>query len=225
MPDTVRLHPDISFCRVSGTFVFLDARGDRYFCLKGKQANWFDDIISIQHRAGSTPERAAFLAHLIRTSVLTRSPAPGRVLAPCGHRPADRSLLDTGGAHAKGSVVRFLVSWLACVPMRRTRRIQAMLEDVRRRKKQITSERPAEDVLPLTRRFHALALYFVTRHDACLLRSYLLLRYLVSAGVKADWVFGVRLSPFSAHCWVEYEGCVLNEHLETVHEFQPILCA
>lgn len=227
MPAEVQLHTNMSFCRVSETFVFLDAQRDRYFCLKGKQAGWFEAILDARQGAAPGSGHAGFLDHLIGASILTRPPAPGQLLAPCQHPAAQTSLLDANDPHAPaqpGGAARFLVTWLACISPRRTRMIRELLQDIRQRKDCLPAQRPAGEARALTRRFHALAPYFFTRHDACLFRSYLLMRYLASAGVPADWVFGVRLSPFVAHCWVEYEGCVLNEHLETVREFQPILC-
>ena len=49
------------------------------------------------------------------------------------------------------------------------------------------------------------------------------MRFLATKGIAATWTFGVRLVPFGAHCWVEYEGAVLNDHLEHVGGFAPIL--
>lgn len=60
-------------------------------------------------------------------------------------------------------------------------------------------------------------------HDACRFRSLVLMNYLTRSGIAPDWVFGVRLCPFSAHCWVEYNGVILNEDSDTVAEFRPIM--
>jgi hypothetical protein len=227
MPAEVQLHPNVSFCRVSGTFVFLDAGKDKYSCLKGEQAGWFEAILDAGQAPLPSEGKPGFLDRLIADCVLTQSPSPGQPLAPCQHPPARTSLLDTSSPHAptKAGTIRFLATWLAYALSKRPRTIQGLLQDIRKRKERIPVGAPPEEAKALARRFHALAPYFITRHDACLSRSYLLMRYLASAGVKANWVFGVQLSPFSAHCWVEHEGCVLNEHLDTALEFQPILCA
>lgn len=57
----------------------------------------------------------------------------------------------------------------------------------------------------------------------CLWRSYLLLRFLRAGGDDATWVFGVRTWPFAAHCWLQVEDVVLNDHPERVAVFTPIL--
>jgi hypothetical protein len=39
----------------------------------------------------------------------------------------------------------------------------------------------------------------------------------------ADLVFGVRLDPFHAHCWVQRGAEVLNEPVETIRKYTPIM--
>jgi hypothetical protein len=36
-------------------------------------------------------------------------------------------------------------------------------------------------------------------------------------------VFGVREAPFTAHCWVQDGAVVLNDHLENVDLYTPIM--
>jgi hypothetical protein len=51
----------------------------------------------------------------------------------------------------------------------------------------------------------------------------LLLEFLAARGLAADWVFGVRTWPFSAHCWVQAGGIVLNDTVERVAPYRQIL--
>jgi hypothetical protein len=64
---------------------------------------------------------------------------------------------------------------------------------------------------------------FYPRDYACLFEALALLRYLARRGYFATWVFGVRGAPFSAHCWLEADGAVLNDDPDTVAAFVPIL--
>ena len=59
--------------------------------------------------------------------------------------------------------------------------------------------------------------------DRCLPRSLALASTLARRGIECDLVLGVALGPFSAHCWVQKEGVVLNDSLEHVRNFTPIL--
>lgn len=58
----------------------------------------------------------------------------------------------------------------------------------------------------------------------CLVRSALLVHALHRQGLRADWVFGVRLFPFMAHCWVQVGDTCLNDDVERLSAYQPLLC-
>ncbi|MBX9617179.1 MAG: lasso peptide biosynthesis B2 protein [Caulobacteraceae bacterium] len=58
----------------------------------------------------------------------------------------------------------------------------------------------------------------------CLVRSALLVRALHRQGLEAQWVFGVRLFPFMAHCWVQAGDTCLNDDVERLSAYQPLLC-
>lgn len=58
----------------------------------------------------------------------------------------------------------------------------------------------------------------------CLVRSAMLMSYLRRAGLSADWVFGVRLWPFAAHCWVQIDDLCLNDDIERLAAYTPIYC-
>lgn len=61
--------------------------------------------------------------------------------------------------------------------------------------------------------------------DRCLMKSIALYRLLLRKGITAELVIGVRLAPFSAHCWVQKDGAVLNDRFERVRLFTPIVSA
>lgn len=56
----------------------------------------------------------------------------------------------------------------------------------------------------------------------CLFDSLALSRFLIGRGVRSDLVFGVRSRPFSAHCWVEVDGAILDDGGEDCHSFAEI---
>jgi len=56
----------------------------------------------------------------------------------------------------------------------------------------------------------------------CLLGSFALLHFLDRYGHAADWVFGVQLFPFRAHCWIAADGALLNELKHSIEDFQVI---
>lgn len=56
----------------------------------------------------------------------------------------------------------------------------------------------------------------------CLSDSLALMRWLAGHGEGATLVFGVKLDPFAAHCWVQSGDVLLNDHPERVERFARI---
>lgn len=55
------------------------------------------------------------------------------------------------------------------------------------------------------------------------MRSYLQLQYLHRLGLDADWVIGVRTWPFMAHCWLQVGAVALDDDVERLIPYTPIL--
>lgn len=61
------------------------------------------------------------------------------------------------------------------------------------------------------------------RADRCLVRSLAMFNVLRRSGFAAEFIIGVRSDPFSAHAWVQREGVVLNDTIEQITNYTPIL--
>jgi hypothetical protein len=59
--------------------------------------------------------------------------------------------------------------------------------------------------------------------DRCLPRSLAAAHGLLDRDIVPELVFGVRLQPFAAHCWVRHGQVLVNESLDQVRNFTPIL--
>lgn len=57
----------------------------------------------------------------------------------------------------------------------------------------------------------------------CLHDCLALIDWLGPAGAGVQLVFGVSAFPFAAHCWVQAEGAVLDDHPDSPSRFEPIL--
>ena len=57
----------------------------------------------------------------------------------------------------------------------------------------------------------------------CLFRAAMLRRFLHRRGLRADWVFGARTWPFSAHCWLQVGEVVINDRVDHVAGFAPVM--
>lgn len=110
--------------------------------------------------------------------------------------------------------------------LQKTRSFAQCLQTARKWKAKPLSVDPPDpaQTVRLCTTFLRLCPFFFTQRDACRFRSLCLVRYLTLSGINPNWVFGVRLDPFGAHCWVEHNGQILNEAPDTVREYRRILC-
>lgn len=56
----------------------------------------------------------------------------------------------------------------------------------------------------------------------CLLDSLALARWLSAGRHACRIVFGVAATPFAAHCWLQDDRAILNDHYDRVSKFTPI---
>ncbi len=209
--------PDhIAYCFSAGRPIFLDIARDRYFTVSETLGDAFGAFLREEHAAGRHDEIDALVRHgLLAPSAapLTtrRSPMPVRRELP---RWTSRRF-GLGEAVAVASAI-----W----SVRRHLRRQPFAQVIAR----LTRQRDGAQVgdAEQTRRSCADFLRhrsLVPIASVCLLDSIALLNFLQARGGQADLVFGVTASPFSAHCWVQLEDLVLNDHLDRVLAFTPIL--
>jgi len=70
--------------------------------------------------------------------------------------------------------------------------------------------------------FHGLRPFF-PRDYLCLFDSLALFIFLANHGVSPRWVFGVQSDPFAAHCWLQEGPLLLNDTLDRVTPYTPIM--
>ena len=230
MQDDYLFRNGIHACAVGGDYVLLDTALDRYLYLSGSQAAWFSDIAAAP-KAGMSGLAGQFAERLCDKHVLTRSKDLGQPIhltPPCDVHASIYDL-DIGQGHAPSlrhlaTLVALRAAWGLA---RRVHggRLAATLTAAQQWKQTARAKASGSDAraIDLARSFHALTPYCVSIHDACFLRSMLLLQFLAHYGVDADWIFGVRLSPFAAHCWVSRNGIVLNEERDTCADYQTLM--
>ena len=84
------------------------------------------------------------------------------------------------------------------------------------------TEFDAERVTALVQRFVRLRPMY-PRAYLCLFDSLALLRFLASHHVFPDLIFGVIAEPFEAHCWLQNGSVIVNDDLERIAHYTPIL--
>jgi hypothetical protein len=214
------LSPGVSFCETSGRLVFLDLPGDRYFCLAEPAEAAFR-----RFARGVTGASAEIGLRALTDSGLL-VPAP-RMKRPLPTRPpaaATGSLLDAAPRPRADwpIVTRAALATLSTRMSLRWRSLAATLQSIERRRALAGIVTAPDRLQPIAAAFLRLNLLF-SPLDQCLPRSIALASLLARNGVAAQLVIGVKLRPFLAHSWVQSGPLLINERLDVVRTFTPIL--
>ncbi|BBC73232.1 conserved hypothetical protein [Altererythrobacter sp. B11] len=84
-------------------------------------------------------------------------------------------------------------------------------------------ERTADTKIQRIRAGYDASEIFIGRTDRCLVRSLAMFATLNRRGINSKLVIGVRTNPFAAHCWIQRGSVVLNDVVEHVRNFTPIM--
>ena len=198
-------NPDLAWCEINETLVFLDLSKDRYFRLTNAQN--LETLETIDRSAFGRWHQPVALTGLSKWTPPTRSsPAIGF------------------GSFQMAEVARALwvqrwVEWrLAKQPF------CSVINDFCRIRDARTGNLPAaSNIASCTIRGFEHARLLRTAAERCLARSIALSLCLASQGVHAHVVLGVRLAPFGAHCWAQAGDEILNDSVEEVLRYKPIL--
>ncbi|TPG52232.1 lasso peptide biosynthesis B2 protein [Sphingomonas glacialis] len=208
--------PHASACITGNRVFLLDVRQDRYLLVPPSIEGTVRDWLTF----GGPVTAPVSLTDLLRSagSLRARDPEPSNlecqtVMIPQALAPSDVSPSVSIGAIARTwhltlstslALRRYsLMSLLAC-----DRGIPD-IEDARVQKRIAHIYDAARSSVPVPRR--------------CLLDSLALRRWMREAGQYPSLVFGITEVPFSAHCWLQNGTAVLNDQLDQVSRFTPIL--
>lgn len=206
----------VSSCEIDGQVIFLDVLADRYSRL--------DLATATLITSGRIQElRPEVRQHLDRLGWLNRKPVTGRsscvdlVRASREHSAE----FEPGAPSVQQILSAFLSLLSARVAIARTN-LDTLLRSVERKNLMAGETRQAagarSDLISSFEYVERAA----TRKDRCLLRAIGLQHFLAKQGYESTLVFGVRLNPFEAHCWLQDGDLILNDTIEMVGRFTPI---
>lgn len=205
----------IGFGLVDGEPIFMDARTDSYFTLDAEQTPDLAPLVDGTGRIDCDPHLAEVLGLGDEHAVIVRAECP---------RPA-RSLVDEPASDRRPRPADLLSTASAVISIRsqlRRRPIEMVLGGVLATAAGDTEVTAcAAQLSALTRRFLS-ARRIVPLKGNCLTDSLALLRLLGPARHAAMLVFGVKLHPFAAHCWVQANDLLLNDRMDNVAAFSPV---
>jgi len=213
------LSEDLSWCVCAGRAVFLDMPRNCYFCLADA-----DDAAFRRWAAGEPVEPVpAALQRLVERGVLVRSEKTAGTL-PAYVEPATRDLAVEGAGGARMSAaLRAALDQMRIQWMLRRHPIAAI---VRRHHGPVAGWSGPGEALAEARRIAgvlATTALLLGKADRCLPRALVARALCARRGLASMLVFGVRMEPFAAHCWVQWGDAVIVGDLEQSRMFTPIL--
>ena len=232
------LKPNAFICPARRHWVILDVKQDRYLCLDKEEFEALWPWLNGCQRTGSQesvgaarmpPDTARLAAELVAREILSESahdakPAtptasitPTRCLAPAvAHPPVGPRLL-----HAPA----FLRACAIADARLRVKSIESTVRFITRRKQKCSKpdEFDWSKAARLISTFESLRLFY-PRPYLCLFDSLALLDFLSHYSLFPTWVFGVIVEPFQAHCWLQQDDVVINDTVERVQIYSPIMC-
>lgn len=217
---TYALRPDLAFCFVQQRAIFLDMAADRYFCLDGPADDSFWRLVGGELLK---PADHDVLTRLVTRDILNVA-GMGNIPRPCRHPAPGISHLDAHRASPAMPRLPSIIWHLTTTNLRLRKKPPAdvVLHVARLKTMARRTNLVADDLYALARTYDWTRRFFMPL-DRCLVRALALATQAAKAGYRIDLVFGVRLRPFAAHCWVEHEGVVLDDRLDHVSNFTPIL--
>lgn len=206
------LAPHVHAVQVGPDIVVMDVEADAYFCLADAAAHMgleaHGAVVIDPPQAGEDLQAAGLLLAHPPPARLAALPVR-RDLEAGRTRPGPRAVLSALSANAvaataiKGSAFTDIL------------RLAGPVDEA-------AFAPPSNDLLGASSFFSRLTPW-LPRDGLCLMRSLQQRLFLQRRGHSAAWVFGVRTWPFKAHCWLQAGDVVLDDTVEHVSAFAPIM--
>lgn len=216
--------------------VFLDVLNDRYFCLEAARTASLGAIVPGWPVAGTThlPEiptaddSSPIVALLVERGLLSLDARSGKSATPVCVDPGTSELTADTYQGSNRAGVACITRFTACAVRTsftlRFRPFARVVERVRLRNQRHTADAFDEDrAHRLIAMFTSLRPFFFTAKDMCLFETLALSEFLAQHDLFPRWVFGVRARPFAAHCWLQHGAILLNDTLDHIGRYTPIM--
>ena len=224
-------------CRIGHYWIILSTARDRYLCVEhaglvsiGDQlAGWNDERSAATCRPPLPTQAGDLVESLISRGIITSNPLVGKPFAEYPYR-APESRLEASRMIDRKSIsflgkVRFFIACAVVDWRLRRKALPRLLDRIARRRLRVdlaALNRAPPYTPTLVAAFNALRPLY-PRSYVCLFDSLALLEFLARYKCFPHVVFGVTADPFQAHCWLQDGSAVLDDDLERVRRYKPIL--
>lgn len=232
---TYFLAKDCFVCKMGCYWIILSAKRDRYLCVAHAELASIGDRLHGWGARGDSPpppssdaETDQLVESLIINDVITHNQKIGKPFAESEYPAPENRIEVSESARAPISLTWRLRFFLACAKVDwqlRTQalcRILARAERRRLRGKSAGALCNASCAPTLIAAFQQLRPLY-PRSYLCLFDSLALLEFLAAHHFFPRAVFGVVADPFQAHCWLQDGPTVINDEMERVGRYKPIL--
>lgn len=223
--DEYLLPAGVHCCRLDAAFVFLDLARDDYTLIPGDAAAALSVLASQPEQL--TEAHARSLQELVTAGLLTTRLSEGRRFAPTHANFATESLLDSESSDElkvrPTHLWNFIAACTTAAIRLKARSIEGTVTRVARRKaRRSSADLDMQRARQLTAIFRKLRALFPFNY-LCLFDSLALIEFLARYDLFPNWVFGVRLAPWAAHCWVQHGDVAFNECIEEAAHYSQIM--
>lgn len=227
------LSAHVHMCIVQDQMVFLDLRRDKYSCIDKESTSVLRKVLPRSPSFGMLqPDVYSKLKELAASGLVSIAEGEAQRYRPTQrdtHVTASSALTpgyEVGGPspmYGPVSAYNFLrATALAAYRLRHQSIYAVLAAEIRRQARHGQERFDFDRAARLIKTFDSLRL-FVTGRRRCLADSLALRIFLSSYRLHPRWIFGVRLRPFAAHCWLQRDSVVLNDDLDFVKGFETIL--
>jgi hypothetical protein len=230
------LSKDCFVCRMGCYWIILSAERDRYLCVAHADlASIGEQLYGWRKRSDSVRpspiggETDKLVESLTINGIITSNPSIGKPFADSEY-PAPENHIEAFESTVSAHVPLFwtLRFFLACAKVDwqlRTKALSRTLARIERRRRRADSSSVIGNVPPVSTLIAAFQTLrpLYPRSYLCLFDSLALLEFLAGYRFLPRVVFGVVADPFQAHCWLQDGSTVINDELERVGRYKPIL--
>ncbi len=210
-----QLASGVGFCQLDGELVFLDLRRDKYIALRG------DDRSTFERLQEGAPNGSDDMTRLASTGLI--APREGAtVLLPSVTRVPAADLTATRAGFSPVMACAAAAALFRAGRAIRPEKIAGAIETSYRAKR-CADMSSSEAALASVATLYAACRWAIPVEPRCLIDALALDDILTRRGLAATLVFGVRLRPFAAHCWLQTPSAILTGTAAEAGNFTPIM--